>query len=636
MKRRVRGLVGKNNHSRITRQQVLNFIELDHKLDREQKVIATNLMSMKEKYSDDVKEYAASFYISSPTTYRKQRKSLHLPSVDTVRRYINSKLIVKPGISDSIHFQIKSKIGSDLKPLDRPVSLMLDEISLKSRLEFDPKEQKLVGLEDFGVGKRTGRVAKYALCAMIQGIANNYKQLIGYVFSSSPTPATELRPFVFETIEKINSTGLKVVNITTDQGKNFGKFFRDLGVTQDDPFFNDFGYPIHVTADVPHLLKSARNCIYSNVMSDGEGNIHWGIIMWVFDSCTKSEYSYIPRVTLDHVDLPAFGGKMKVKFATQVLSRSMSVAIKTLLEQKLKLISKEDKIEVEIKDAISTAEFCENFNDLFDILNSSYSQQNRTENHKPLRINSESWKRLDEIKNWLLSLKVLDSDNEDKSNRFTFLQGFIQTINATKLLMQDLVANFGFEYLYTRHFCQDALENTFSTIRRFGGCNDSPTCRLFEASFLKAATMNVKKISKVTNCEGDATKNLLTFRDCKNTEDIDLDKCAFMQPVSDPLPLCTVIDDIKSDKITKDIDTNESENPDKSRSNTDKRNNKDKIDENVIRYVGGFIARMLHRKHKRMDCKTCDIFAGKSLIFQYYKEYNKIKKQLCTCSESFF
>ena len=233
----------------------------------------------------------------------------------------------------------KAKINSSkFSDRDRPVSLMFDEMSLKSKLEFNPVDGKVVGFEDYGHGKRTGLVAKHALCSMIQGISTGYKQLVGYAFTASSSSSPYLKDFVFQTIEKINSTGLKVLSIVTDQGNNFYSFFRStLGVTPDKPYFEHLGYRIYVLADVPHLVKSFRNCAYSYFIKNGEfkrgvGYVHHDLFKSVYDVCNESNLNYIPKITYNYIHLPSYGGKMKVKLATQVLSNSMYVAIITLLQ----------------------------------------------------------------------------------------------------------------------------------------------------------------------------------------------------------------------------------------------------------------------------------------------------------------
>ncbi len=72
------------------------------------------------------------------------------------------------------------------------------------------------------------------------------------------------------------------------------------------------------------------------------------------------------------------------------------------------------------------------------------------------------------------------------------------------MLLFELSEKYGFEYVYTRRLCQNHFENTFSRIRGLGGYDDNnTTCRLFEAAFLKVASINLHTLTKFGNSEGD-------------------------------------------------------------------------------------------------------------------------------------
>ena len=107
--------------------------------------------------------------------------------------------------------------------------------------------------------------------------------------------------------------------------------------------------------DIPHLIKSTRNIIYNgNSISTHNGNVSW------FRKNKNKRHNLIRKPTETLINLPKYGGKMKVRYATQILSHSMSVAMKTLITEQL-LIN---------QDAAATQIFYEKMNCQFDILNS--------------------------------------------------------------------------------------------------------------------------------------------------------------------------------------------------------------------------------------------------------------------------
>ncbi len=112
-------------------------------------------------------------------------------------------------------------------------------------------------------------------------------------------------------------------------------------------------------ADSPHLIKTARNCLYNS----GSGSC--SRFMWndgqylLFRHIANLYYSdqefglhALPKLTLDHIALASYS-KMKVKLATQVLSRSVAIALR----------------ESDNEEVLGTAMFCQMLNDFFDCTN---------------------------------------------------------------------------------------------------------------------------------------------------------------------------------------------------------------------------------------------------------------------------
>ena len=73
-------------------------------------------------------------------------------------------------------------------------------------------------------------------------------------------------PYVATTIIKkgisvTEEAGFTVLGLTTDQGSNFEKTFRELGVTVQNSKFSVGEKSYWVYRDPPHLLKNARNLL---------------------------------------------------------------------------------------------------------------------------------------------------------------------------------------------------------------------------------------------------------------------------------------------------------------------------------------------------------------------------------------
>ena len=112
-------------------------------------------------------------------------------------------------------------------------------------------------------------------------------------------------------------------------------------------------------ADSPHLMKIARNCLY-NSGSGSRGQLMWNDGNYLlfrykanyFYSDQKLALHSVPKLTLDHVVLTSYS-KMKVKLATQVLSKSVAIALEESGDEGV----------------LGTAKFCRMMNDFFDCTN---------------------------------------------------------------------------------------------------------------------------------------------------------------------------------------------------------------------------------------------------------------------------
>ena len=69
---------------------------------------------------------------------------------------------------------------------EKMCSLMLDEMSIKKGLKYDPSTDTVEGYEDFGT-KGSSKIASHALVFMLRGITSNWKQPISYYLSDVST-----------------------------------------------------------------------------------------------------------------------------------------------------------------------------------------------------------------------------------------------------------------------------------------------------------------------------------------------------------------------------------------------------------------------------------------------------------------
>ena len=104
-----------------------------------------------------MKSIAVSLYHASGKAYRLLSKLFILPTKASLRKYI-SKMPAATGISQGALNIIKRKFDN-MSESEKLCTLCMDEISLKTNLHYDISKDIIVGLEDFGSGTRTNKVA---------------------------------------------------------------------------------------------------------------------------------------------------------------------------------------------------------------------------------------------------------------------------------------------------------------------------------------------------------------------------------------------------------------------------------------------------------------------------------------------
>lgn len=376
---------------------------------------------------------------------------------------------------------------------------------------------------------------------------------------------------MFSILTELKNIGIKVVAITTDQGSNFAKCFKNLGVSISEPFFNFQNEKIYVLCDVPHLIKSVRNTLKNYNIRSNDGTAKWYDIRKCYELNLSNNFKFIPKVTEKHINVPPFGGKMKVKLATQVLSASMATAIHTAT-----IINIPNKLG---SDAVATAKFCNKMNNLFDVLNSSCVTSS-SPYKRALTTDGISWKYLAEMCNWISSWVIVDVNEKNITNRIKCKSGWLQTINATTGLFKMLSEKYNWNYLLTRRLCQDGLENFFGLIRKRGGLRENPSCSQFIDSFKIVAIQSLLKPSKAANCLADKGDNIIEISNMINS-------------VSEPCTSKNINEPVEHQEVL--FDPNFFSQTDVS----------DIFEQNAMMYVSGYIALRINKFHP--NCTKCNL-----------------------------
>lgn len=127
---------------------------------------------------------------------------------------------------------------------------------------------------------------------------------------------------------------------------------------------------VYFLFDTPHLIKCTRNNLRHGCLKIAGETIEWSHIQQLYELTHFLKERLVPKLSEHHIYQTRFGN-MKVKYAMQVLSSSVSLAILAFISMGCLL-----------GEAIPTANFCQTIDQLFDILNSSVVSLLQTESTK--------------------------------------------------------------------------------------------------------------------------------------------------------------------------------------------------------------------------------------------------------------
>ena len=371
-------------------------------------------------------------------------------------------------------------------------------MKIQSDLVFDKNSGDLVGFMDLGDPMTNfacldekDAIATHVLAFLVRGLCTDVKHIIAYFFTGNVT-SYQLMPIFWKVVSTLElSLHLWVVALVNDGASPNRKLFNlhvKLAVDREcDVVYKTINLfaPsrfIYFFADVPHLMKTARNCLY-NSGSGSRSRLMWNdghylLFKHIADIFYRDQavaLHVLPKLTLEHIVLTSFS-KMKVKIATQVLSRSVALALEGSGNSEV----------------LGTAKFCRMMNDFFDYTNVRSLQEHerkRIDLIKPYTAVDDHrfcWLRdvfLKYLEDWKKPTLERDSqysaDDRGKmilsTQTHEGLQITVQShIEAIQFLLQQ-----GFQYVLSERFMQDVLEDYFGHQRAKGGRADNPSAYEF-------------------------------------------------------------------------------------------------------------------------------------------------------------
>jgi len=152
---------------------------------------------------------------------------------------------------------------------------MFDKMSIRQHLHFNQKIDCIEGFEDLGRHSRTSNIANHALVFMLRGLCKRWKQPVTYYLTHGSTKGEMLVNFLVEVLDACHNAGLVVVATLCDMGANNVKAFKQLGVSEETPFFRFRDQEIAAVFDPPLLLKCTCNLLLKHDMM----NVGLGVVV---------------------------------------------------------------------------------------------------------------------------------------------------------------------------------------------------------------------------------------------------------------------------------------------------------------------------------------------------------------------
>jgi hypothetical protein len=240
---------------------------------------------MGRRYHPQIIRFALSLHAKSASAYREVQESgaLILPSEHVLRGYKNyfkSKAgNVENNRNNKENVENLKEKASKFSDIQRYVAVVMDEMKIQSNLVFDKVSGELIGFIDLGdpmtnyaTLQEEDTIASHALAFLVRRLATDLKHIIGYYFTGNVT-SFQIMPIFWKSVSVLEvSVNLWVVAAVNDWASPNRKFF-NLHCNLTEDLKHDIVYKTRNVfamsrfiffADSPHLIKTARNCLYNS------------------------------------------------------------------------------------------------------------------------------------------------------------------------------------------------------------------------------------------------------------------------------------------------------------------------------------------------------------------------------------
>jgi hypothetical protein len=442
---------------------------------------------MKESiaYSEEQRQFATSLHYHSPKAYEFCRQTLKLPAPCTLRRWL-SGINYQPGFSEQVFTSLADKVKGPNGWQYKSCSVMIDGMSIRKHVDWDSKQQKMMGFTDLGAGpidNDSQQEASEALVIMAVGITGHWKVPLGY-FLITGISATVQAELIKTAFIKLSEVGIRGFALVMDGHATNQSMVSELGGSlATTNIKTTFVHPsltdqlVYIFFDACHMIKLLRNALEAvkEIVIPGKGTARWSDIVNLHELQHSEGLRAGNKLTIAHVQFQQ--QKMKVRLAVQTLSSSVCKALEFLQANR---VNKFD-------DTAGTREYISCIDRLFDIFNSRSPRATGYKKALTASVFQSVKPFLNKCKDMLLSMTDSTGKKICEGRRRTAALGFVVNIESLLLLGDELLLDdtspYHLKYLLTYKLSQDHLELFFGCIRRMGGWNNNPSAKQFAYSY---------------------------------------------------------------------------------------------------------------------------------------------------------
>lgn len=332
-------------------------------------------MKHRQQYPPSVRNFCVSLNETSPTAYRfiRQEFDNNIPHPNVIRSWLaTSDIKAEPGILGNSLQTLRIRAGR-LRANGKNLAegILFDKMSIRKMLQWS--NNKMIDFEQGlkNIDQKNTKLATETLVIMFNGVNDVIQIPVAYYFTTLSVDAVVKSQIVINILRAVIECGIDVTSVTFDALRTNPALCEILRAVPD--IFSDQFNPsivigdsiINIIFDPSHMIKLTRNTIVSKkLIYDNERQaIKWIYFERLFRFSEQRNFRSMHKMMRKHIEYES--NNMNVRLAVETISAYQCTAnanaIEYLMNQRYS----------EFAGAEAIIKFIRNFNDIFDVFNTT-------------------------------------------------------------------------------------------------------------------------------------------------------------------------------------------------------------------------------------------------------------------------